>query len=568
MCAQALNLWVFRDGRRATTGVQLKSALLDEVRRLSKSPPGNLGKSSPDHLLAALLRAGELECALADAGAEALQSAMLITERLAEALVAPGREVDSSSLAQSLEELKLPERLEVSPPEGFAYYALHPLSYAAALGQLARPGEKMAVIGIRSIGATLSAVGVAAARACGIQAERITVRPVGHPYNRRTRLSSEQAIFLKRQIARSAAFFVVDEGPGLSGSSFLSVAEALESTGVFRDKISLICSHHPDFNQLRTDNASTRAQRFRWISVSGEPGLPAISGDFLGGGDWRKYHFACREDWPASWVNFERLKYLSTRENGDSERWLRKFIGFGHYGDAVLARERRIADAGFGIEPTRESDGFASYSWIDGTGGRPMSAQDLSEPVIERLANYCAFRAQSFSVCESDIATLQQMAEHNLAQQEISLPVQLHVETPVIPDGRMQPHEWLLTPAGQMLKTDSGAHGDDHFFPGPCDIAWDLAGTIVEWGMTAAQIRYFLDRYRQSSGDDPSQRIADYTVTYSVFRRAYCLMAANALSGTEEQSRFELAARRYDKNLPRRHRDTSNRVIARDRVIG
>ena len=70
------------------------------------------------------------------------------------------------------------------------------------------------------------------------------------------------------------------------------------------------------------------------------------------------------------------------------------------------------------------------------------------------------------------ISALQRMAEHNLQELRFDLPVSLRLQRPVIADSRMQPHEWLLTPAGQVLKTDSGSHGDDHFFPGPTDIAW------------------------------------------------------------------------------------------------
>jgi hypothetical protein len=93
-----------------------------------------------------------------------------------------------------------------------------------------------------------------------------------------------------------------------------------------------------------------------------------------------------------------------------------------------------------------------------------------------------------------------------------------------------------------MLKTDCGGHGDDHFFPGATDIAWDLAGAIVEWRMNSVQARFFLEAYRRASGDDVGQRIDDYAAAYTLFRRAYFLMAANALHGTAEQSRLEQAA--------------------------
>jgi len=142
------------------------------------------------------------------------------------------------------------------------------------------------------------------------------------------------------------------------------------------------------------------------------------------------------------------------------------------------------------------------------------------------------------------------MAEHNLAELGLSLPVALKLERAVIADGRMQPHEWIFTDAGEILKTDSGSHGDDHFYPGPTDIAWDLAGAIVEWRMTPGLATEFLNLYRRISGDDANARIEDFIHAYTVFRWAYCKMAANAMSRTPEQARLDLAAESYAAALP------------------
>jgi len=128
--------------------------------------------------------------------------------------------------------------------------------------------------------------------------------------------------------------------------------------------------------------------------------------------------------------------------------------------------------------------------------------------------------------------------------------MKLELKRSVIADGRMQPYEWLLTADGHVLKTDSGSHGDDHFFPGPTDIAWDLAGAMVEWEMTAEQSATLLDLYRQESGDDAVPRIKHFVIAYSVFRCAYCLMAANALGDSEENRRFRQAAEKYRLAIP------------------
>ena len=178
-----------------------------------------------------------------------------------------------------------------------------------------------------------------------------------------------------------------------------------------------------------------------------------------------------------------------------------------------------------------------------------MSAADLSEGVLARLAAYCACRLHTLPAASADRNALQQMAEHDLQQLRLDVPVNLRLERPVLADGRMQSHEWLLGSTGQILKADCGSHGDDHFFPGPVDIAWDLAGAIVEWRMSPLAARSFLEMYRRTSGDGAEKRIADYITAYAVFRCSYCLMAANAMQGTEEGQRMESAAGFYGARL-------------------
>jgi hypothetical protein len=538
MRAGALNLLVFREDRRRVRGEELKGVLLRDLESLRSH-------RSPDHIASTLLRAGELECAVADGASDPTrpcpaQPFMNITDRLAEALVSPESPADGEELRRILDDCAVPSEVRVSPPEGFAYYALHPLAYAEVLDKIPALPAGVAVVGIRSIGTTLSAVAAAAVRARGIKAERITVRPAGHPYNRRTRFSPAQLEFVQRHLACGSVFLIADEGPGLSGSSFLSVAEALVAAGVTHEKITLFCGHEPGLDSLCAENGSQRARKFRWLAVSAEPRWPDGADIFIGGGQWRQRLFREPSDWPASWISFERLKYLSSA--GGADRKLFKFIGLGHYGDRVREREEIVASAGFGPAPQREKEGFASYPW---TAGRPMCAEGLSGDALARLAAYCAFRAEAFAAEPADLNALEQMAEHNLHELGFEQPAGLRLERPVLADGRMQPHEWLLTGEGRMLKTDSGSHGDDHFFPGPTDIAWDLAGAIVEWKMNPAQEAAFLETYRRASGDDASARIADFIAAYAVFRSAYCRMAAGALHGSDEQVRLEQAAVQY-----------------------
>ena len=374
-----LNLLVFRGDRRRANGKELKAALIARLEQV-RSP------ISPRALLDVLLLAGEFECGVADAYPEAANSCERLTDQIADALLIGEaastnpdfQKPDFQSLLNSARALPACEQLSISTPEGFAYYALHPLAYADVIRQIPACA-RLLVVGIRSIGTTLSAVTAASARARGIIAERITVRPQGHPYNRTAEFTPEEMAAVSRAVSMGASFIVVDEGPGLSGSSFLAVAEALERAGAPTEKIILVSAHEPNINALCAENAARRWQRFRCMPVASEVRRPAEAIDFIGGGQWRSQVFANESEWPASWTSFERLKYLSSSEG--QERRLFKFAGLGHYGDVVFEREKEVAVAGFGPMPRMESDGFISYPWID---GRPLAASDLSPTILAR----------------------------------------------------------------------------------------------------------------------------------------------------------------------------------------
>ncbi len=502
----------------------------------------------------ALLRAGELECAVADGADACVLPFAELTDVLADALVVGQLPDDFQNIKEAALHAPFPQEVSVSTPEGFAYYALQPLAYSQVLDKLPSLPEKVVVIGIRSIGSTLSAITAAGARLRGAQVERFTVRPVGHPYNRHTEFSASELRIV--QASSAAAFLVVDEGPGLSGSSLLSVAEALERAGTAPEKIVLFCAHEPNAEALCSANAAERWRRFRCVPAAGDAWPPARTATFVGGGQWRSRLFQNESAWPAVWSNMERAKYLASE---GQELRLLKFAGFGHYGDRVLEREQQMAEAGFAPMPRREDNGFVSYRWLN---GRPMTAGDLSCDVIARLAEYCAFRAKALPACSSDLHSLQEMAEHNLRQLGLDIPVSLKLERPVMADGRMQPHEWMLAGNGELLKTDCGSHGDDHFYPGPTDIAWDLAGAIVEWRMGAEQAADFLDRYQAFGGDQAHARVSGFIRAYAAFRWAYCSMAANALQGSPEARRLEQADDGYaDLLLAERDADLPIRTL-------
>jgi hypothetical protein len=237
----------------------------------------------------------------------------------------------------------------------------------------------------------------------------------------------------------------------------------------------------------------------------------------------------------------ERLKFLSP-----DRRQFFKFEGMGPRGREVRARAFALADAGFSPVVSDAGDGFLSYTAIE---GRPLRKQDVSSSLLERIARYCSFRASEFTCSAIHNSELDHMLEFNVQQEfgrDLKLePGQLASGTPLLADGRMQPHEWIASREDKLLKTDAISHGDNHFFPGPCDIAWDLAGTVVEWGLDTQATEFLLGKFRQFSGVSISQQFQDYMLAYCVFRLGFCKMATSTVAGSREESRLESSYLNY-----------------------
>ncbi len=201
----------------------------------------------PGPVRALLIQAGQVEQAVEDAEEDGSAATLCreITNRIAEAFYTRWAQVSgkpSNSPGASGERWhevrnlldKLASCAEmgvtVKTPEGFEFYGLYPEQYAASAQKWAEEhreakGEPVEVVGIRSIGTSLSAVVMSALQAAGHVARRCTVRLSGHPYQRKLPE-------LPRGIDPAGWAIVVDEGPGASGSSMAGTVEALIAAGL------------------------------------------------------------------------------------------------------------------------------------------------------------------------------------------------------------------------------------------------------------------------------------------------------------------------------------------------
>jgi hypothetical protein len=223
-----------------------------------------------------------------------------------------------------------------------------------------------------------------------------------------------------------------------------------------------------------------------------------------------------------------------------------KFEGMGPVRADLRQRAFVLADAGFSPRANDAGDGFLEYEKLD---GRVMRIDDLSSSALDRMARYCAFRVSHFPARQDSAGDFRHMLEFNTRQEfgvDLTLPeTSLASQHPVLVDGRMQPHEWIATSPATFVKTDGISHGDDHFFPGPCDIAWDLAGIAVEWHLNADARHHLLNGFLKLTGRDVSREILLYMLAYSVFRLGFCKMAISTVRGSDEEQRMRNAYIRY-----------------------
>ena len=463
------------------------------------------------NLLDALIELGEIEAGLADAGCDILRPVMVAAARAY---------LTNTRYSSPLPQTNLPDEIEISTPEGFAWYALDPRQYAEAALRFfhEKKPKTAAVIGIRSIGTTLSAIVAAALDLAGCPTHSSTVRPQGHPFDRQLSFSEPPA--------PADWYLIVDEGPGLSGSSFASVARALTDAGISSARIVFLPAWDADGSTFLNAEARQTWQTHERFVQHG----PARTKD-ISAGNWRPLLYANPADWPAVQPQHERRKYLC-----DSR--LHKFAGFGKYGRAKYDRARALAP--FTPAPLALDEGYLITGFIP---GRPLTAQD-APALLPRLRDYLhalpnLFPARAptplahmmrINIEESLGPEWLRRAESLISSPPASRPTQI--------DARMFPHEWIETAEG-FLKTDALDHHDDHFFPGCQDILWDVAMTAIEFDLPPEQALSL------SPGKPGPQALKFYRTAYLAFRLGYCSMAASAIPNTPDAARFQLRFTRY-----------------------
>jgi hypothetical protein len=519
-------------------------------------------------LVAALVEAGQLLQGVADAdfaehGSDRPTPA---TDALSAFLCELGRVVcrswdtgfrDTSPLPRLELIAAIPDAVELRVPEGFAFYALYPEAYAEAARRLSLSAPPR-VIGIRSIGASLAAVVAAALRASTFA----TVRPFGDPFAREIAVDPA----LERELLDGEAhYLIVDEGPGQSGSSFGAVADWLQNRGVPLERIAVLPSHSG-----LPGRAATEERRRWWGQVQRQVGdfgdrWPGLIERWCGpldgapqdisAGAWRRFRYGSEEEWPAIVPAWERRKFVVS---ADGEQFLVKFAGLGSIGEEKLAIARTLDSKRFVPKPVGLVHGFLVEQWSDDAAPLGEGEKPLGE-----IARYIGTRARLLPAASGSGASVEELL--TMARRNVSIELGAglarklerwrarELEQRIVrvrTDNKLDRHEWLRTRSGALIKTDALDHHQAHDLVGCQDLAWDVAGAIVEFDLGQSEIEQFIAATQEWARRDIDHDLLEFCHrAYLAFRLGQMRLGATMTEDPAERGRLTRRGDRYAAEL-------------------
>jgi hypothetical protein len=483
--------------------------------------------------------------------------------------------------AQWMARRRLPRAmLTVKIPEGFAFYALYPEQYAMAAQAWQRshadePHKRVVVAGVRTIGTTLCAVVSAALRAAGWQVFSVTVRPRGTHFAREAGLPDLIG-------DPSAQVVIVDEGPGLSGSSMASVAEAFVKAGFNPNQISFLPGHMNAPGQFGSEavrewwaRAPRHASPIEDTPLAGQSLNEALSeatqrltGDNrvqlhpAAAGLWRAWAYgSAQAAWPATWAPFERPKHIA--QAGDV--WIMwKFAGLcqepsGCDGvDAALTHLTRRAQHGWGPLPLAQVHGFVAMPWVC---GRPLCFEDADAALMMKAGEYIACVAGEALPAPAQQQSVKRLRDMLTANTHEALGESWAARAEKLSaaaaewdmagqaacgDGQLAPCEWRRLEDGRLIKAGGMGHRPDHTLVGAQPVLWDIAGALVEWRADALMSEALLQGYTQAGEVEWNPHsLLFYRAAYAAFKMGQCVFCGDACSDAAERSRLARAAAFY-----------------------
>lgn len=529
-----------------------------------------------DHAVELLSECGSLETAVTDQLCTDAERVTVLTSGCRQLTLSAAwilnrcyrsESVERSSLQSIMKQLEIvgtvgwPREIEYSVPEGYAFYALYPECYICSAEKFYNQvhPSRVVCIGLRSIGSSLSAVVASRLQQLGVEAVSFTVRPRGHPFDRYVEFGGELVDFVRSGL--SGLFLIVDEGPGLSGSSLCGTARSLEAIGVSAHNVVLFPSWVPSGRELLSEQAKICWPVYRKVCTAFEDVKSRMRrfsslGECLevSAGRWREVLWGPHSEYPAVNPFHERRKFLVRGEESNRYRSVLKFAGLGKEARESETLSRSLEERNFAPAVIDCSEGFIQYEFIDGSRHQGNPGNEF----LSTVADYFACRREVLPVDRKPVP-LEQMelmirvnTEESIGRrfaEGISsnslIREELYYEDTAAVDGRMFPHKWVNS-SGNWYKLDGTDHHRDQFLPGVQNSAWDVAGFFIEFGLSRAQRKIFLEMYGKRMADPfIIERLPFYLVAYSAFRTGYAVMAAESLGESSDGIRFRRLAKFY-----------------------
>jgi hypothetical protein len=237
---------------------------------------------------------------------------------------------------------------------------------------------------------------------------------------------------------------------------------------------------------------------------------------------------------------------------------------FGADDEHAHHRAEVLYGLGWGPRPLGRRHGFVATKWVR---GRPLVGADPGTYLTD-LARY--LHDVSGSALDADegsdgAARLAEMlywntreslgpaaAERACALRSAAERESRSIRSARYGDGSMHPQGWLLdVDTGRLRKVGGIGHDRDHTMIGPQSLAWDVAGTIVEWGLAGRARRDFVHTVAAEHPEVLSPTwMRFHELAYAAFRVGQVTMSASrSPSGDAEAVRSAGAIASYRQRL-------------------
>jgi hypothetical protein len=209
---------------------------------------------------------------------------------------------------------------------------------------------------------------------------------------------------------------------------------------------------------------------------------------------------------------------LETQDGRSETRFvLAKGVGWGWFGYSAFLAGLRLA--GFVPPMLGLRDGILYMEWLpqSRTGAEFLERSHL----IEKASEYVAARVTSLGLGFDPTSSLGFDAQHEgyrifaktlcrayghvltakLMERRIRQQLSQRISpSPTLIDGKMARSEWISSPFG-MLKTDFEHHGFGKDELNVCDPAYDLADTVLQFGLSTVEEQELVRQYVAKTGD-------------------------------------------------------------------